>query len=486
MKLIYDYQDKNKTRNRVPQRENLKIKNFSEALSRKTKCAIPCLSENEVVRHFSRLAKKNFSVDSNFYPLGSCTMKYNPKVTERIANLDGFLNTHPFYGYLNKSSDLFQGSAEVIFRLERLLSEICGMNAFTLQPCAGAHGEMTGIFIADAYHKKQSSKRKYIIVPDSAHGTNPASAGLCGYETLVVGSDKDGLMDMDKYIELISDEVALVMLTCPNTLGVFNPKIKDICDLAHEKGALVYYDGANLNAILGKLRPGDVGFDIVHVNLHKTFATPHGGGGPGSGPVGVTKELEEFLPVPRVIDDEGEYLMSFDFEESIGQVTAFYGNFAVALKAYAYIVMLGQEGLQRVSDAAVLNANYIRVALKNIIDLAYDKSCMHECVFSFENFLDKGLTAFDAAKFLIDKGIHPPTVYFPLIVKEAFMVEPTETESLETLDYFIEVMQEFVRLADEDPEYLKNCPHTTEYGHFDEAAAARKPILRWKPKMEEG
>lgn len=479
MKMIFEYNDKEKTRNRVAKRENLKIKAFSEALSRKTDCKIPCLSEGEVIRHFSRLAKKNFSVDANFYPLGSCTMKYNPKVCERIAGLESFLNAHPFYGYLGKNSDLFQGSAEMIYHLEKLLCEICGMDAFSLQPCAGAHGELTGVFIADAYHAKNGQKRKKVIVPDSSHGTNPASAGLCGYDTIVISTDSNGLMDMQQYKEALDENVALVMLTCPNTLGIFNPNIKEICDLAHKCGALVYYDGANLNAVLGKIRPGDIGFDIVHVNLHKTFATPHGGGGPGSGPVGVTKELEAFLPVPRVIEDEGEFLMSFDFEDSIGQVTAFYGNFLVALKAYVYILMLGEEGLQRVSDAAVLNANYIRCALQDVIDLAYPKKCMHEAVFSFDSFKDKGLTAFDAAKFLIDKGIHPPTVYFPLIVKEAFMVEPTETESLETLDYFISVMKEFVRLADEDPEYLRNCPHSTEYGHFDEALAARKPELRW-------
>lgn len=485
MKLIFDYQSREGGM-QITDSGVESAKDLPEWLKRDKIFSMPTLSESEVVRHFSLLAKKNFSVDANFYPLGSCTMKYNPKFTEKIAALDGFCNVHPFYGYLTKNTELTNGACEVLFELEKMLNEITGMDAFSLQPSAGAHGELAGAMIARAFHLKNGDvKRKKVIVPDSSHGTNPASAAMCGFEVLVVPSDENGLMDIDVYRELIDDTVALVMLTCPNTLGIFNPKIGSVCDLAHQNGALVYYDGANLNAILGKVRPGDVGFDIVHLNLHKTFATPHGGGGPGSGPVGVVKKLEEFLPTPRVIKKDNEFVLNNDEPLSIGQISAFYGNFLVALKAYAYILKQGSDGLNRVSDVAVLNANYIKQSIKDYLQPSHEGFCMHECVFTGVELLKYGVSALDIAKYLIDQGIHPPTMYFPLIVKEALMVEPTETESKETLDNFISVFLDAVTLAKENPEILKKSPVNAGSKRLDETAAARKPILRWEPEIND-
>lgn len=473
MKLIFDKRSALSDEYFPPAEGSAALPDF---LCRDDDFAMPCLSETDVVRHYAGLADLNFSVDNNFYPLGSCTMKYNPRFTEKIAAIEGFTSVHPMSAFFRQYKELYQGSCEVIFDMQRLLCEITGMRAFTLAPAAGAHGELTGVMIAAAYHRSMGDKRTKIIVPDSSHGTNPASAAFCDYQVVVIPSGENGCMDIKAYEEAVDESTALVMLTCPNTLGIFNPSIDKICALAHDKGALVYYDGANLNAIMGKVRPGDVGFDIVHLNLHKTFATPHGGGGPGAGPVGVCEKLEKFLPVPRVIRENGLYSMCFDKKDSVGNVISFYGNFLVVLKAYAYILRQGKDGLIQVTETAVLNANYIKKKLSACYKMSHDGMCMHECVLSIA---DRDVTALDLAKYLIDNGIHPPTIYFPLIVKEAFMIEPTETESKETLDNFISVLVEADRLAKETPEKLKKTPETTANCRFDEALAARRPVVRW-------
>ncbi|HPM43317.1 MAG TPA: aminomethyl-transferring glycine dehydrogenase subunit GcvPB [Candidatus Omnitrophota bacterium] len=450
---------------------------------RKSGPRLPDVSELDVVRHYTNLSKMNFSVDANFYPLGSCTMKYNPKFTERLANLEGFTDIHPLLPQLAGGGILTQGSLEVLYNTKRLLSEITGMADFTTQPMAGAHGELTGVMLIAAYHKHNGSRRKYIIVPDSSHGTNPASAAIAGYQVIVIPTGPDGYMDMAEYKKRLSAEVAAVMLTCPDTLGIFNPKIKEITDMAHSVGALLYYDGANLNAMLGKCRPGDIGFDVVHINLHKTFATPHGGGGPGAGPVGVCEKLVDFLPIPRVVKrSDGTFALDYHRHKSIGYIAPFYGNFAVILKAYAYMMMLGKRGLIEASEHAVLNANYCRVRLKDYYDIPYNRICMHECVLSASRQAKNGVHAIDIAKFLIDQGFHPPTIYFPLIVKESIMIEPTETESKETLDIFINTMIDIARLAETDPDAVKSAPLSRPVKRLDETKAAREPNLRWRSK----
>lgn len=454
-----------------------------DAKYRRAKDALlPSLSELEVVRHYTNLSRLNYSVDTNFYPLGSCTMKYNPKFTERVASLDGFADVHPLLPQLSGGGVLTQGSLEVLYEAERLLSEITGMAAFTMQPMAGAHGELTGVMLIAAYHKDRGARRKFVIVPDSSHGTNPASAAIAGYQVIVIPTGKDGYMDLEIYKQKLSGETAAVMLTCPDTLGIFNPKIREIADLAHKAGALVYYDGANLNALLGKARPGDLGFDVVHINLHKTFATPHGGGGPGAGPVGVGSKLVEYLPISRVARrSDGTYALDYEKHKTIGYIAPFYGNFGVILKAYAYMLRLGKEGLVEAAETAVLNANYVRAKLKARYDLPYDRICMHECVFSASRQAKNGVHALDIAKYLIDKGYHPPTIYFPMIVKEALMIEPTETETKETLDEFIKVMIEIADLAEKDPASVKAAPVCMPIKRLDETKAAREPNLRWRP-----
>ncbi|MBN1796926.1 MAG: aminomethyl-transferring glycine dehydrogenase subunit GcvPB [Sedimentisphaerales bacterium] len=449
--------------------------NISPELLRDELADLPELSELDVVRHFTALSRMNFGVDTNFYPLGSCTMKYNPKVCERIASYPGFAHLHPLLPQLRMGGMLTQGALRILYEMDVLLREITGMAGFTMQPMAGAHGELTGIMIMAAYHRDKGNKKTTVLVPDSSHGTNPASAAIAGYKVVSVPSNEEGIMDIDELKKLLNDEVAGLMLTCPNTLGLFNPHIKEICDLVHSVDGLTYYDGANLNALVGKARPGDFGFDIVHVNLHKTFATPHGGGGPGAGPVGVTKKLTQYLPVSIVEKrDDGTYALVYDRPKSIGYIAPFYGNFAVILKAYVYILMLGKEGLRHVSENAVLNANYVRVKLRDYYKPAVDKKCMHECVVTpTKKMLDNNVHAFCIAKALIDKGFHPPTIYFPTIVKEAMMIEPTETESKETLDAFIEAMIEIAGLAVTDSEKLKQAPITTPVCRPDETAAAK-------------
>jgi glycine dehydrogenase subunit 2 len=442
---------------------------------------LPDVSELDVVRHYTNLSRLNYCVDTNFYPLGSCTMKYNPKFTETLASLEGFTAVHPLLPQLAGGGILTQGSLEVLYNTKKLLCEITGMADFTTQPLAGAHGELTGVMLIAAYHRDRGSRRKYIIVPDSSHGTNPASAAIAGYQVIVIPTDKDGYMDMAEYKMKLSEEVAAVMLTCPDTLGIFNPRIKEITDLAHGVGALMYYDGANLNAMLGKCRPGDIGFDVIHLNLHKTFATPHGGGGPGAGPVGVSERLVDFLPIARVVKrTDGTLALDYHRHKSIGYIAPFYGNFGVILKAYAYMLLLGKEGLIEASEHAVLNANYCRARLKEHFDIPFNRMCMHECVLSASRQAKNGVRALDIAKYLIDKGYHPPTIYFPLIVKEALMIEPTETESKETLDLFIGTMIEAARLAETDPEAVRRAPLTMPVKRLDETKAAREPDLRWR------
>jgi len=481
MRLIFEKSIKGRRGFKIPKSDIPLRVELPKKYRRNRNPHLPEVSELDVVRHFTNLSRLNFSVDTNFYPLGSCTMKYNPKFTEKIANLSRFLELHPLLPQLLGGGMLAQGSLEVIYRTEKLLCEITGMKAFTMQPLAGAHGELTGVMLIAAYHKHKGNRRKYVIVPDSSHGTNPASVAIAGYEVVIIPTDKNGCMDMREFRSKLNEQVAAVMLTCPNTLGIFNPYIKDICDAAHKVGALVYYDGANLNAILGKSRPGDIGFDVVHLNLHKTFSTPHGGGGPGAGPVGVSKKLIEFLPISRIIKrSDGTFALDYHRPNSIGYIAPFYGNFAVILKTYAYIMFLGKSGLVEVAESAVLNANYCRILLREYFELPYDRICMHECVFSAIKQKDKGASALDIAKYLIDKGIHPPTIYFPLVVKEALMIEPTETESKQTLDRFVEVMREIAKLAETDPQKLKDAPQTMPVKRLDEARAARELNLRWK------
>ncbi len=446
-------------------------------LLREEPAALPEVSEPELVRHFTALSQKNFGVDSGFYPLGSCTMKYNPKINEAIAGLDGFAGVHPL-----QSEASVQGCLELMYETSCMLSQITGMDSMSLQPAAGAHGEMAGLMIIKAYHEHRGDhNRKNIIVPDSAHGTNPASAALAGFEVINAASGEDGMIDVDALAALLDGETAGLMLTNPNTLGLFENNIKKISEMVHEAGGLLYYDGANMNAIMGISRPGDMGFDVVHLNLHKTFSTPHGGGGPGAGPVGVKRELEQFLPKPVVEKTDNGFTLSEDRPLSIGKVRSFCGNFSVAVKAYTYMLMMGSDGLKAASEAAVLNANYIREKLKGWFDLPYDTPCMHEAVFSGKKQKEHGVSTLDIAKRLIDYGYHPPTVYFPLIVKEAMMIEPTETESRETLDEFIEAMIKIAIESREEPDVVKNAPSTTAVSRPDEARAAREPKLRYIP-----
>jgi len=437
---------------------------------------MPEVSEVDIVRHYTGLSQLNHGVDIGFYPLGSCTMKYSPKMNEVAAQLPGFANVHPYTPY-----EMTQGALQLMWELQGYLAEIGGVDAVSLQPAAGAHGELTGLLMIRAYHEHRGEKRTKIIIPDSAHGTNPASAVMCGFKTVEVRSDERGGVDLEELGKVLDTDVAGLMLTNPNTLGLFDENIHVIAKMVHDVGGLLYYDGANANAIMGFARPGDTGFDVVHFNLHKTFSTPHGGGGPGSGPVGVKKHLEPFLPVPVVWFDGEKYFLDYDRPLSIGRVKSFYGNFSVMVKAYAYIRSMGPDGLRRVSENAVLNANYLMRNLTDVYDLPYDRHCKHEFIVNPRRIKEKtGVKTLDIAKRLLDFGVHPPTVYFPLIVDEALMIEPTETESKETLDYFIWALKEIAKEAYENPERVKTAPHTTVVGRLDEARAARQPDIRWR------
>jgi glycine dehydrogenase subunit 2 len=446
------------------------------SLRRKEKLGIPDLDETQVVRHFLRLSQMNYGIDSGVYPLGSCTMKYNPKICEEIAGWDCFAGTHPY-----QDVSTVQGNLQVMYELEHMLCEITGMECFTLQPAAGAHGEFLGMLLTRTYHEfNDDAQRNEVILPDTSHGTNPASATMTGYKIIEIPSARNGTVDLDMLEKALSDKTACFMLTNPNTLGIFESEILEISKLVHKAGALLYYDGANINAIMGKARPSDMGFDIVHLNLHKTFATPHGGGGPGSGPVGVKSKLEKFLPTPRINKDKSDsYFLDYDHPHSIGKIKGFYGNFSVLLKAYVYILMMGGDGLKEASEIAVLNSNYMKKKLVDSgrYDMPYRELRKHEFVISCEKLKqEKSIRALDVAKRLLDYGLHPPTIYFPLIVKEALMIEPTESESKNDLDKYIDAL---IKIADENPENVKNAPNNTPVKRVDEVGANKKPVLTW-------
>ncbi len=437
----------------------------------------PELFELDIIRHYTNLSNKNFGVDTGFYPLGSCTMKYNPKINEQMARLEGFANLHPL-----QDESTVQGALRLMYELDKSLCEITGMDKMTLNPAAGAHGEFTGINMIKAYHEHRGDfKRDKVIVPDSAHGTNPATAVMAGCSVIEVKSGKDGLVDVESLKEVVGDDTCALMLTNPNTVGLFEGHIQEITDIVHQAGGLVYYDGANANAIMGHARPGDMGFDVVHLNIHKTFTTPHGGGGPGCGPVGVKKILEPFLPKPTVEKKDDRYYLEYDIPNSMGRVKDFQGHFGIMVRAYTYILMMGADGLKEASTMAVLNANYIKEMLKDDYKLAYDTVCKHEVIFAgLKDNADGAVRTLDVAKRLLDMGFHPPTVYFPLIVPEALMIEPTETESKETLDEFIAAMKQIAKEARENPTELQNAPLTTLVRRPDETLAARNPILKYE------
>ncbi|MGD8951696.1 MAG: aminomethyl-transferring glycine dehydrogenase subunit GcvPB, partial [Desulfobacterales bacterium] len=432
----------------------------------------PGLSEVDLVRHYTRLSTWNFGVDTGTYPLGSCTMKYNPKTNERQAGLPGFAAAHPLL-----PPELAQGALALMHDLQLFLAEITGLDAVSLQPAAGAHGELAGMLLIYAYHRSKGAQRSKIIIPDTAHGTNPASAALCGYRPVPIHSGEQGVLTAEVVAAVMDEETAGIMVTNPNTLGLFEQNIRQITDIVHAKGGLVYCDGANMNAVMGIIDLKAIGVDVLHLNLHKTFSTPHGGGGPGSGPVCVHKKLEPFLPVPRVIKEGDTYTLSEEFPQSIGKLDTFHGHFGIMLRAYSYILSLGPDGLKKASQLAVLNANYIKERLKETFHLAHDRPCMHECVFSDKNQASYAVTTLDMAKRLMDYGFHPPTIYFPLVVPGAIMIEPTETECKEDIDRFIDAMQQIAREAAENPQLLHDAPHNSKVRRLDEVSAARKPCL---------
>ncbi len=460
---------------------------IAPSLRRPAPPRLPEVSEPEIVRHYNRLSKRNFDLDTGFYPLGSCTMKYNPKLHERLAALPGHARLHPL-----QAPDAAQGALELMWRLQNALAEIAGLPQVSLQPSAGSHGELAGVLLTRAYHEDRGDLRTKVLTPTTAHGTNPATVTMAGYEVVHVGTDARGNVDLDDLRAKATDDVACLMLTNPSTLGLFEPGIEEIARIVHDAGATLYYDGANLNAIMGISRPGDMGFDIVHFNLHKSFTQPHGGGGPGAGPIAVSERIAPFLPCPQVVrrgPDAGNgtepfFDLDFDRPKSIGRMRGFHGNFGVFVRSYAYILSLGASGLRDASETAVLNANYLLAKLRaeglaEHLPAAYDRICMHEFVLSGAPMKQQlGIKTLDLAKRLLDYGVHPPTVYFPLIVDEALLVEPTETETKETLDHFVQVVGEIIREAREDPEIARNAPYTTPVRRLDEAAAARHPVLR--------
>ncbi|MEB3100176.1 aminomethyl-transferring glycine dehydrogenase subunit GcvPB [Ferviditalea candida] len=455
----------------VPEQELAQL--IPEKLLRKNRPGVTEVYEVDVVRHYTELSRRNFGVDNGFYPLGSCTMKYNPKINEDVARLPGFAKIHPY-----QPVESIQGALELMYKLQQDLAEITGMDRITLQPAAGAHGEWTGLMMIRAYHESRGERRTKVIVPDSAHGTNPASATVAGFETVTIKSNEKGLVDLEALRAAVGPDTAALMLTNPNTLGLFEEQIAEIAEIVHQAGGLLYYDGANANAILGIARPGDMGFDVVHLNLHKTFSTPHGGGGPGAGPVGVKEKLAPFLPKPTVVRrEDGSFDFDYDIPQSIGRIKAYYGNFGILVRAYTYIRTYGGEGLRAVSENAVLNANYMMRKLEPYYDLPFTQHCKHEFVLSGKRQKKLGVRTLDIAKRLLDFGFHPPTIYFPMIVEESIMIEPTETESRETLDRFIDTMIRIAKEAEEDPELVKNAPYTTVVKRLDETLAARKPVL---------
>lgn len=477
-KLIFDLSKEGRRGCSLPVRKwTAGLDELPAVLLREEAPELPQVSELDVVRHYTNLSQMNFGVDSGFYPLGSCTMKYNPKINEEIAAHPGFSGLHPL-----QPARTVQGALEVYRELARSLSEITGMAEFTLNPFAGAHGELTGLMVIRQYHISRGDlKRTRIIVPDSAHGTNPASAAVCGLDIVQVKSKENGLVDVEDLKPLLDETIAGIMMTNPNTLGLFEKDIKEIAALVHECGGLLYYDGANMNPLIGKVRPGDMGFDVLHLNLHKSFSTPHGGGGPGSGPVGVAAHLVKHLPCPRVVElEDGTLDLVNENGGSCGRISGFMGNFGVILRAYTYILMLGRQNVKMVGPLAVLGANYIKESLKDSFKLPIPSVCKHEFVFDGLADQSTGVTTLDVAKRLLDYGFHAPTIYFPLLFHQAIMIEPTETESKETLDGFIDIMKHIAREASEDPDSLKTAPHTTPVRRLDETTAARQPVLKYK------
>lgn len=444
-----------------------------ESLIRSKPAELPEVYEVDVIRHYTELSRRNFGIDNGFYPLGSCTMKYNPKINEDVARFAGFAKIHPY-----QPEESIQGALELLYTLQNDLAALTGMDQVTLQPAAGAHGEWTGLMLIRAYHESRGEKRTKVIVPDSSHGTNPASATVAGYDTITIKSNERGMVDLDALRAVVGDDTAALMLTNPSTLGLFEEQIVEIAEIVHEAGGLLYYDGANSNAIMGITRPGDMGFDVVHLNLHKTMSTPHGGGGPGAGPVGVKSLLIPFLPKPIVSKrEDGTFYWDYDRPQSIGRVKAFYGNFGILVRAYTYIRTYGPEGLRRVSELAVLNANYMMHRLAPYYEVAYPGLCKHEFVLSGKKLKEYGVRTLDVAKRLLDFGYHPPTIYFPLNVEECIMIEPTETESKETMDGFIDTMIQIAKEAETTPEVVIGAPYTTIVKRLDETTAARKPVL---------
>ena len=476
-KLIFDLSKEGRQGYSLPANKwQTSLSELPAGLMREQEPQLPQVSELDVVRHYTNLSQMNFGVDSGFYPLGSCTMKYNPKINEEIASMPAFAGVHPL-----QPSYTVQGVLRIYKELAHALSSITGMAEFTLNPFAGAHGELTGLMIIRQYHISRGDlKRTRIIVPDSAHGTNPASAAVCGLEIVQVKSKANGLVDVEDLKPLLDDTIAGIMMTNPNTLGLFEKDIEEIAALVHECGGLLYYDGANMNPLMGVVRPGDMGFDVLHLNLHKTFSTPHGGGGPGAGPVGVAEHLIPYLPVPRVVEDEeGTLYVEDEDGQSCGRISGFMGNFGVLLRAYTYILMLGKQNVRMVGPLAVLGANYIKESLKDCYNLPIESVCKHEFVFDGLRDQSTGVTTLDIAKRLLDYGFHAPTIYFPLLFHQSIMIEPTETESKETLDSFIEIMRHISAEAASDPESLKTAPHTTPVRRLDETTAARQPVLRY-------
>ncbi|WP_150284198.1 aminomethyl-transferring glycine dehydrogenase subunit GcvPB [Rummeliibacillus sp. TYF-LIM-RU47] len=451
-----------------------------ENLIRKEEAELPELSELDIMRHYTALSRRNHGVDSGFYPLGSCTMKYNPKINETVARFPGFAHIHPL-----QAEKTVQGALELMYDLQQHLVEITGMDEVTLQPAAGAHGEWTALMMIRAFHEANGEhERTKVIVPDSAHGTNPASVSVAGFDTVTVRSDENGLVDLEHLREVVGKDTAALMLTNPNTLGLFEEDILDIAEIIHGVGGKLYYDGANLNAIMSKVRPGDMGFDCVHLNLHKTFTGPHGGGGPGSGPVGVKKELMPYLPKPVLIKTEEGYTFDYNRPKSIGRVKPYYGNFGINVRAYTYIRTMGPDGLKAVTENAVINANYMMRRLESYYELPFNRHCKHEFVLSGSRQKKLGVRTLDIAKRLLDFGYHPPTTYFPLNVEEALMIEPTETESKETLDAFCDAMIQIAKEAEETPEVVQEAPHTTVISRLDETRAARHPVLKYVKKTD--
>lgn len=471
MKLIFEYEES--ITGHLPDSsddDSHSLGDLPRELIRK-ELPLPNVSEIDVIRHYSNMSRKNFGVDIGFYPLGSCTMKYNPKINEDIAKLEGFMQLHPL-----SHQSCIQGSLQLMWELGEYFKKITGMDAFSLQPAAGSQSELLGVMIAKAYFKEKKEKRTKIIIPDSAHGTNPATAAMCKFEAITVKSDSRGNMDIDEFKELLEEDIALVMLTNPNTLGLFEEKVLEISDLAHRNGSLMYCDGANMNALLGISRPADQGFDLIHLNLHKTFSTPHGGGGPGAGALGVKTHLSDFLPLPRVVNDGKNLALDYDRRRSVGMTRYCYGNFGMLVRAYAYIRSWGNE-LRKISEHAILNANYLCSLLKEDFELPYDRRCAHEFVLSSRKLGQK--SALNIAKRIMDYGFHPPTIYFPLIVPEALMIEPTETESKETLDEFATALRKIAKELKENPDFVKGAPYTRSVERLDEVIAARRPNLRW-------